>query len=82
MKRDWLQIFSNVAIVVGLFILIYELNQSHKQARALLVNDDYVSVREHLHTLMGENPAAAIAKARLNHESLTEEEKVVLDARR
>jgi hypothetical protein len=80
MKRDWLHILSNVAIVIGLFFLIYELNQSHKQARATLVNDDMASVREHLHTVMGENPAAAIAKARMNHESLSEEEKVVLDA--
>ncbi len=80
MKRDWLQISSNIAIVIGLFILVYELDQNHKQTSAQLINEDYVSIRDHLHTLMGENPAAAIAKARLNHETLSEEEKIVLDA--
>ena len=39
MKRDWLQIFSNLAIVVGLILVVIELNQNAVGQRAQAYND-------------------------------------------
>ena len=80
MKRDWIQITSSVAIVIGLVVVIYELNQNFLNARAQLTHDDYVNIHAHLYTLMGENPALAIAKARKSPHELTEEDRIVVDA--
>ena len=80
MKRDWLQIGSNVAIVIGLLVVIYELNQNHQHVRAQLLLEDYGNGLAHAGHLLGENPAAAIAVARTDPEKLTEEQKIVVDA--
>jgi hypothetical protein len=80
MNRDWLQICSNLAIVVGLVVVVYELNQNHLHVRAQLVMDDYTNVLGRHSDVMGENPASVIAKARSNPEQLTEEERIVADA--
>ena len=63
-NRDWLQLASNLAIIIGLIVVVFEMKQSHEIARTQLINDDYLSLREHLHTIMGENAADAIAKAK------------------
>ncbi len=39
MKRDWLQIFSNFAIIVGLVIVVYEINQSRQLAYGQMLTD-------------------------------------------
>jgi len=80
MKRDWLQITSNLAIIVGLGIVIYELNQTQMHVRSQLLMDDFVSRQTLENIIMGDNAAAAIAKARSNPEQLTAEEKIVVEA--
>ena len=80
MKRDWIQIISSIAIVVGLVIVVFELNQNSIHQRAQLTHDDYVNLHTHMYTLMGENPAAVIAKARTSPQELSEEERIVVDA--
>lgn len=80
MQRDWLQVSSNIAILVGLIIVIYELNQNHVHARSQIINDDYINIETHLYTLVGENPAAAIGMARTNPDKLSEQDRIVVDA--
>ncbi len=80
MNRDWLQITSNLAIVVGLVIVIYELNQTQLHVRSQLLMDDFVSRQTLENTVMGDNAAAAIAKARTNPEQLTAEERIIVEA--
>jgi hypothetical protein len=79
-KRDWLQITSNIAIVIGLVIVIYELNQNHLHVRAQLLMDDYTNILSHQISKMGENPAIAIAKAKSDRAHLTEEQRIVVNA--
>ena len=80
MKRDWLQICSNIAIVVGLIVVIYELNQNNHRVRAQLVMDDYANVLSHWSDLMGDDPAAAIAKAMQDPSMLTPSDRIIVDA--
>ena len=80
MRRDWLQITSNVAIVVGLIVVIFELNQNSHHVRAQLVMDDYNIDIARYNDLMGDNPATAIAKAWQDPSLLTPEDEIVVDA--
>ena len=80
MKRDWLQITSNLAIIAGMGIVIYELNQTQMHVRSQLLMDDFISRQTLENTIMGDNSAAAIAKARSDPEQLTAEEKIVVEA--
>ena len=63
---NWFQIISNVAIIVGLGLVIYELNQGKRLVLAQLTSDDASSLRERNMTIMGESPQDAIAKADLH----------------
>jgi hypothetical protein len=80
MKRDWLQMVSNLAIIAGLIIVIYELNQSRNLAYGQILASSYATINTRMVTQMGENPQLALEKAVLNPESLTSQDAVVLDA--
>ena len=80
MKNSWVPMATNAAVVIGLILVIYELNQSHTQARAQMNMDGYASIINHEIALMGESPAAVISKARLSPEGLTDEEKIIVNA--
>jgi hypothetical protein len=80
MKRDWVQIVSNMAIIVGLVVVIFELRQSHTIAEAQLTNEDYGTIRGHYSALMGDNAADALAKAKAAPDKLTDAERIVVDA--
>jgi len=80
MKRDWLQLISNAAIIVGLVVVIFELKQSRDIARTHLIKADYVAIQSRLYALMGENAADVVAKAKTAPSELTDGEKIVVDA--
>ncbi len=80
MQRDWLQLISNAAIIVGLIVVIFELKQSHDIARTISVRADYDAIQSNLHALMGENAAEVVAKARSAPSELTDGEKIIVDA--
>ena len=80
MKRDWLQLISNIGVIIGLIVLIYEVNQSNSYAEA-----DNASVSAGLAvnreiSVVGENAAAILAKAIDDPDSLNTQELVVIDA--
>jgi hypothetical protein len=80
MKRDWFQIITNLGVIFGLVVLIYQINQSHQQAEAeMVVESIQTSFSAHQH-LAGEDPGVVIAKARVNPGELTYEERVIFDA--
>ena len=56
MKRDWIQLLTNVAVVIGLVLLIYELNQSRNLTRAQVVDQVYGAAVNRNLALMGESP--------------------------
>ena len=74
MKRDWLQIVTNLAIVVGLVALLYELNQNHLHNRTQLVATSFEFWNTRLISQMGDNPSPTISKYLNNPDDLTDEE--------
>ena len=77
---DWVQIATGVALLVGLGLVVWELSQSRDVATAQLSSDGTDQYLQSAVPRMGENPAAALAKACHDPQSLSDEELVVLDA--
>ena len=78
MNRDWLQLLTNIAVVVGLVLLIYELNQSRNLTRAQVVDTVYGAAITRNLALVGETPHETIAKSVFRPEDITESDTVVL----
>ena len=77
---NWFQIISNVAIIVGLGLVIYELNQSKQLAYAQYVHNDMARYTDRHVSLMADDPREALVKAALHPDELEEQHAVTLDA--
>jgi hypothetical protein len=78
--NNWFQIISNVAIIFGLGLVVYELNQSKQLANAQFVTENFHRMTSIQIAMMGEDPREALAKAALHPADLNEREVVTLDA--
>ena len=74
------QIVTNVAIVVGLAVVIYEIYQTRQLAEAQLVGEAYTLAQSTNAMVAGERIAEVLARACFEPDKLTNEDTVVLDA--
>lgn len=77
---NWFQIISNVAIIFGLGLVVYELNQSKQLASGQFIRDYNARETSIRLAMMGEDPREALAKAALHPADLNERDVVALDA--
>jgi hypothetical protein len=77
---NWFQIISNVAIIFGLGLVVYELNQSKQLAAAQLQSENITRLTSIQIAMMGEDSPEALAKAALHPADLNERDVVALDA--
>jgi hypothetical protein len=77
---NWFQIISNVAIIFGLGLVVYELNQSKQLGSGQFISDNMVRETSIRLAMMGEDPREALAKASLHPADLNERDVVALDA--
>jgi hypothetical protein len=77
---NWFQIISNVAIIVGLGLVIYELNQSKQLAYASMVDQRTARMSARYLAMMGEDPRATLTRAALYPSELVEEDAATLEA--
>jgi len=77
---NWFQIITNVAIIFGLGLVVYELNQSKQLASAQLAIQSFERLTSIRIAMIGEDPREALAKAALHPADLNEREVVALDA--
>lgn len=75
-----LAIGTNVAVIIGLVLVILELNQNAELTRIEMINEANATENSLFQTLMDEVPKDAIAKAVECPEKLELSEYVVLDA--
>ena len=78
-SRDWIQIVSNIAILIGLGLVIYELNQSKQLVVAQMaqgISDRLVNQRL---ALLGDDPRQALARAALDPAALEPSDAVALN---
>ena len=76
---NWLQIVGNAGLIVGLVLVAVQVRQNTEIAKAQIVNEGWISLINTRHVLMGDNPAASLAKARARH-ALSDEDLEVLNA--
>ena len=77
---NWFQIISNVAIIFGLGLVVYELNQSKQFVITQVSNEQMTRISGRQLAMMGEDPRGALAKAALHPGDLNEKDAVTLDA--
>ena len=77
---NWLQVATNLGVILGLVVLIYEVNQTNKHVAASLVDSSFQMGQAHYLAMLGEAPAEVVAKAHVDKESLSLEQRLVLDA--
>jgi hypothetical protein len=71
---DWIQILTGVAVLVGLILVIWELQQTRELARAELASDGWGEMMASSRSEMGETFAATRAKACFAPTQLTDSE--------
>ena len=76
---NWVQILTGVAVVIGIALVIWELQQAREIARFEQQNAGFAQFSQHLQSQMGENAASAVAKACDDPDGLTTEEMFILD---
>ena len=77
---SWIQLATGIAVLIGLGLVIWELQQVKILARAQLTSDS-AAINNSIHTAMlGEKAAATLAKACVNPEELTLHEAKILDS--
>ncbi len=77
-SRDWFQIMSNVAIIIGLGLVIYELNQSKQLVVAQMAQDYVDRLADQKLALLGDDPRQAFARAALHPAELNASDAVAL----
>lgn len=73
------QIATSLAILVGLGLVVYELNQTKTLVMTQLTSDGFITGIQQEIAVIGENPSQAIAKACMNPSELTPDELILLD---
>lgn len=61
--NSWLGLGANVGVVIGLFLVAFQINQETELAKAQLFSNHTDSRREWNQAMMGENPMEVVAKS-------------------
>ena len=77
--QSWLTLGANVGVVIGLFLVAFQIRQDAELTRAQLFSDATNSRREWNQGLMGENPMEVVAKSIERPHELTLAELQIMD---
>ena len=77
--NNLIQIATSIAVLIGLALVVYELNQTKNLVMTQLTSDGFISGIQSDMAVVGENPAKALAKACMEPEKLTAEDIILLD---
>jgi len=83
MKHDLSDITQGLtllAVIAGVWLVIYELRQAQNIATAQLISDVFDLMQQQHSSVMGENPAIALSLACTHPDSLDQEQMLVLDS--
>ena len=75
---NWIQLATGVAVLIGLGLVIWELQQAREIAVAQQINNSMSQYSNQLQAMMGEESARSLAKACDEPDSLTTEDMIVL----
>ena len=77
---DWVQILTTLAVLAGLGLVIWELQQNRSVAVGQMTSDGFAAASQHVASPQGEDSARVLAKACESPEALSADELAVLDA--
>jgi len=77
--NDWIQTATGIAIVVGLILVIVELQQGRDTVRSQLTSDGFAQIDQLRTSILGEEAATVIAKSCYSPHDLTSTDLVILD---
>ena len=77
---SWLNILTNVALLAGMVLVAFEINQNSQLARTALVNEGNIASNAFWANLMGETPADVIAMAVQCPEAMSYSNFIAMDA--
>ena len=80
MVFDWIQIVSSLALLIGIGLVIWELQQSRELAEAQFISDGFQSLHDSNLVMQGENAAEVFARACDDPASLSSEDARVMEA--
>lgn len=75
---NWIQVITGLAVLLGLALVVWELQQTRTLARVQLYSDSMNAKTDFTAALLGEEPMSVIGKACLEPDSLTLEDASVL----
>ena len=78
--NSWLGLGANIGVVIGLFLVAFQINQDAELTKAQLFSDHTDSRREWSQAMMGDNPMDIVAKSIEHPNELTLAELHVMDA--
>lgn len=76
--KEWLQILSNLAILIGLGFVYWEIQQNQDLTRVQLASDAMIMRGDRANSLMGESPELVLIKACVQPEELDASDKIIL----
>ncbi len=77
--NSWLSLGANIGVVIGLFLVAFQINQDAELTKVQLFSEHTDSRREWNQEMMGENPMAVVAKSIEHPEELTLAELHMMD---
>ena len=76
---DWIQIGTSFSIIVGLVLVVYEIQQTRNLVYTQMVQATYTEFSQEQSAIYGENGARALARACLKPNELTDEDSYIID---
>ena len=76
--KEFTHIFTNIAVIIGIVFVYLELNQNAEFAIGQAIGDSFTMGRDRGAGELGENAAPILAKAMVEPEALTLEERIVV----
>ena len=76
----WIQVVTSVAVIAGLGIVIWELQQTRTLFGLQMRLETTTAMSEHLSSIFGDTAAATLEKACFNPEELNRSDQIILDA--
>ena len=77
---DTVQLMTGIALLIGIALVVYELNLSKQLAFTELISEGFTESMDNHRTLMGENAAEVIARSCTDPDSITHHDFVILSA--
>jgi len=76
----WLALIANIGIIIGLFLVVFEIQQNSELIRLQFINDDLLATADSEIPMLGDNPADVMTISIYNPADMTYTDYRIVDA--